>query len=250
MNANDARPGPDSAVSCQTICKDFGDGAVRRRVLDSITLSISAGEMTLLVGPSGCGKTTLISIMAGVLTPSEGEVELYGTALYRLHPEDRVLFRLQNIGFIFQQFNLLPTLTAAENAGLPLAAAGLSRRAATRQGAAMLERLDMSALADRLPASLSGGQQQRVAIARALVHRPRLVVCDEPTSALDAQAGRNVMQVLRDVAVQAGRAVIVVTHDERVYRFGNRVLELEDGRIVRDRQGAEALGSPRLAQNA
>ena len=225
------------AVHCQDINKEFGDGSDKRQVLSGITLDINAGELTMLVGPSGCGKTTLISIMAGILSATSGKVSLFGTDLGSLRGAALAQLRLKQIGFVFQQFNLLPTLTAAENAGVPLAAAGLSRREATARGAAMLERLGLGAEVGKLPVQLSGGQQQRVAIARALVHEPKLVVCDEPTSALDAASGHQVMQIFRELAVQPGRGVIVVTHDDRVYQFADRVLEMEDGKIANIRAG-------------
>ncbi|MBG6219664.1 MULTISPECIES: ABC transporter ATP-binding protein [unclassified Janthinobacterium] len=212
--------------------KDFGDGNERNRVLQDIDLTLAAGELTLLVGPSGCGKTTLVSIIAGILSPSEGNVELFGTRLTSLSRNALVDFRLREVGFIFQQFNLLPTLTAAENAGLAIAAAGASRKAATAAGAAMLAQLGMATKVNLLPAQLSGGEQQRVAIARALAPGPRLVVCDEPTSALDAASGHAVMKLLRALAVRPGRAVIVVTHDSRVHEFADRIIEMEDGRLV------------------
>ncbi len=232
------------AVRCNAINKEFGDGSDKRQVLTNITLDVHAGELTMLVGPSGCGKTTLISIMAGILSATSGEVSLFGTDLGSLRGNALARLRLQQIGFVFQQLNLLPTLTAAENAAVPLAAAGLSRRAATARGAEMLDRLGLGAHVGKLPVQLSGGQQQRVAIARALVHEPSLVVCDEPTSALDAASGHQVMQMFRDLAVQPGRGVIVVTHDDRVYQFADRVLEMEDGRIAHiragQRQGAQS----------
>jgi putative ABC transport system ATP-binding protein len=224
-------------VQIRGLSKDFGDGEEKRRVLSDITADVNAGELTLLVGPSGCGKTTLISIIAGILTPTAGGVSLFGTPLNSLKGNALVRFRLDKIGFVFQQFNLLPTLTAAENAGLPIAAAGFSRSVSTKKGGDMLDKLGMQAYQRKLQTELSGGQQQRVAIARALVHEPQLVVCDEPTSALDAATGRTVMTLLRELAVKPGRVVIVVTHDERVYDFADRVLEMEDGRIVTTREG-------------
>ncbi len=227
----------NAAVQIRGLSKDFGDGSEKRRVLSDITADVNAGELTLLVGPSGCGKTTLISIIAGILSPTEGDVSLFGTPLASLKGNALVRFRLKKVGFVFQQFNLLPTLTAAENAGLPMAAAGQSRADATKKGLDMLDKLGMAAFVGKLQSQLSGGQQQRVAIARALVHGPQLVVCDEPTSALDAATGRTVMGLLRELAVKPDRVVIVVTHDERVYDFADRVLEMEDGRIVATREG-------------
>ena len=168
----------DVALRCLSVVKDFGDGKERRRVLHGIDLNLPAGELTLLVGPSGCGKTTLVSIIAGILSATSGEVELFGTPLSRLSSNALVDFRLHEVGFIFQQFNLLPTLTAAENAGLALAAAGASRQSATATGAAMLHQLGLADKLHLLPAQLSVGEQQRVAIARALAAGPRLVICD------------------------------------------------------------------------
>jgi putative ABC transport system ATP-binding protein len=238
------------AVACTGLSRDFGDGANRRRVIDSIDLLIRSGEMTLLVGPSGCGKTTLVSLMAGLLSPTVGSVRVFGRELAGLDVKGLTAFRLREVGFIFQQFNLLPTLSAAENAGLPLCAQGMGRSEATASGRRTLERLGMAEHADKLPGQLSGGQQQRVAIARALVHAPRLVVCDEPTSALDANSGRAVMQLLTQVAVDAGRAVVVVTHDSRVYDFADRIVDMEDGHLTGDRRPSPRIPDPRaLAQN-
>lgn len=239
------------AVACSGLSRDFGDGVTRRRVIDSIELTIQPGELTLLVGPSGCGKTTLVSLMAGLLSPSAGSVRVFGRELAGLDVEALTAFRLREVGFIFQQFNLLPTLSAAENAGLPMSAQGMGRNDATAAGRRTLERLGMADHADKLPRQLSGGQQQRVAIARALVHGPRFVVCDEPTSALDANAGRAVMQLLTQVAVDKGRAVVVVTHDSRVYDFADRIVEMEDGHLTGDRRPSARSPDPRAqATNA
>jgi len=185
----------------------------------------------MLVGPSGCGKTTLISIIAGILTPTGGEVEIYGTPITQMSDAEKVAFRRSNVGFIFQQYNLLPALTAAENAAIPLVAAGMPMARAAGSASAILERIGMGAHRAKLPNQLSGGQQQRVAIARALVHAPRLIVCDEPTAALDAESGQTVLEILKDAALASDRAVIVVTHDTRIYSFADRIASMEDGRI-------------------
>ena len=195
-------------------------------------LQIPLGELTLLVGPSGCGKTTLLSIIAGLLDPTAGTVTVLSTNLAALSDRQKVLFRGRNIGFVFQQYNLLPALTAAENVAVPLLAAGSGRRTALGRATVALQEVGLGGRADAYPSELSGGQQQRVAIARALVHEPALLVCDEPTAALDAHSGQTVMGLLRCVAVRPDRAVVVVTHDNRVFDYGNRIVHLDDGRVV------------------
>lgn len=228
-----------TAISVQDVCRDFEAGGQVLRVLHNVTTDILPGELTYLVGESGSGKTTLISIIAGILYPTQGTVSVFGTDLYQLSDNDLVRFRLANIGFIFQQYNLIPSLTAAENASVPLVAAGMARAEAIERSMAILERLNMTSQAEKRPNQLSGGQQQRVAIARALVHEPRLIVCDEPTAALDAKSGRRVMDLLREVALSADRSVIIVTHDNRIFDLADRILVMEDGRITND--GREAM---------
>jgi putative ABC transport system ATP-binding protein len=219
------------AVVCRGLTKEFGQGDTRVRALRGIDLELPYGEMALLVGPSGCGKTTLISIIAGLLEPSAGEVVVLGANLARLPGGRKVNFRGAHIGFVFQQYNLLPALTAAENVAVPLLILGVPRREAVARARDMLAAVGLADKVNVRPAQLSGGQQQRVAIARALIHQPRLLVCDEPTAALDAQAGQTVMGLIRRVAVQPDRAVIVVTHDSRVYKFGDRIVSISDGQI-------------------
>jgi putative ABC transport system ATP-binding protein len=226
----------DAAVVCRGITKEYGSGATLVRALRGVDLDVYAGELTLLVGPSGCGKTTLLSVIAGILEPTDGMVRVLGADLPRLSAAQKVRFRGQNIGFVFQQFNLLPALSAVENVTVPLILAGWPRRKALPKARQLLDRMGMSDRADALPSKLSGGQQQRVAIARALIHDPRLLVCDEPTSALDARTGHTIMELLRDVAMRSGRAVAVVTHDSRVFGFGDRIVQLEDGRVTRVQQ--------------
>ena len=222
---------PTIAARCAGVTKAFpaGDGTVE--VLHGIDFEVPAGELTMLVGPSGCGKTTLISIIAGILTPTSGEVEICGSAITQMSDAEKVAFRRRNVGFIFQQYNLLPALTAAENAAIPLVAAGAPMARAVGSAAAILERIGMGAQLGKMPNQLSGGQQQRVAIARALVHTPQLIVCDEPTASLDAESGQTVLEILKDAALVPDRAVIVVTHDTRIYSFADRIASMEDGRI-------------------
>lgn len=223
-----------TAIHTRGVVRDFEAGQQTIRVLHGIDLDIRPNEMTYLVGESGSGKTTLISIMCGILWPTQGEVEVFGTDIYALDDTALVDFRLANIGFIFQQYNLIPSIDAASNAAVPLIARGMNRLEARDRAVTMLDKLNVADQADKLPSQLSGGQQQRVAIARALVHEPRLVVCDEPTAALDARSGRRVMDLLREVAVAEGRSVIIVTHDNRIFDLADRILVLEDGRIIHD----------------
>jgi putative ABC transport system ATP-binding protein len=221
------------AIALRGVSKEFGTGETKTVALADIDLELPYGELVLLVGPSGCGKTTLISVVAGLLDATRGEAEVLGHNLTRMRNGHKVRFRGDNIGFVFQQYNLLPALTAAENAAVPLLIAGWKRAQAVAKAAELLTAVGLKDRLNSYPNQLSGGQQQRVAIARALVHEPRLLVCDEPTAALDAANGRIVMELIRNVAVRPDRAVIVVTHDSRVYDFGDRIVTMADGRIER-----------------
>ena len=223
----------EHAVVARGVTKEFGSGDTGTLALRGVDLDIAYGETTLLVGPSGCGKTTLISIIAGLLNPTDGEVSVLGHDLSELRGASLVNFRKRNIGFVFQQYNLLPALTAAENAAVPLLIAGEYRTKAVRTAKNLLTEVGLEPRMNAYPSQLSGGQQQRVAIARALIHQPRLMVCDEPTAALDAQSGQTVMQLLKRVGVQPDRALIIVTHDSRVYGFGDRIVHMSDGQIER-----------------
>ncbi|MBF0183122.1 MAG: ABC transporter ATP-binding protein, partial [Magnetococcales bacterium] len=209
------------AVFCRQLSKIFGSGDNQVHALRGIDLQIEQGELMMLVGPSGCGKTTLISVIAGILDASGGECQVLGQDLNSLDASARTRWRGQQIGFVFQAYNLIPSLNAAENVAIPLLVQKMARREAIEQAAAMLQRVGLADRRHALPAQLSGGQQQRVAIARALVHQPRLVVCDEPTSALDHVTGHQVMELLREVASSANRSLIVVTHDARIFSFAD-----------------------------
>jgi putative ABC transport system ATP-binding protein len=220
------------AVQCRQITKEFGSGDNRVSVLRGVDFEVPLGEMTILAGPSGCGKTTLLSVIAGLLNPTAGGLEVLGNDMTKLSNGAGVEFRRLNLGFVFQQYNLLPSLTAAENAAVPLLAAKVPLKKAVERASELLTELGLGARLKAKPNQLSGGQQQRVALARALVHSPRLIVCDEPTSALDHETGHNVMDLLKRVAVRPDRAVVVVTHDSRVFSFADRIAHMDDGRIV------------------
>ncbi len=219
------------AVSCQALTKEFTAGDTRTVALHEVDLEVYAGQLTFVVGPSGCGKTTLISIIAGLLDPTRGRVAVLGTDFSKISRRGLVDFRARNIGFVFQQYNLLPALTAAENVAVPLIITGAHRPAAIAKARDMLAKVGLANRADNFPSQLSGGQQQRVAIARALINDPKLLVCDEPTAALDAKSGQMVLELIKEIAVEPGRAVIVVTHDSRIYGFQDRMIEMSDGQI-------------------
>ncbi|MEN9596789.1 MAG: hypothetical protein RL236_1223 [Pseudomonadota bacterium] len=221
------------AVRCENVTKIYDTGDQKVTALNRVNLNILLGELMMLVGPSGCGKTTLISVIAGILDQNEGVCELFGENLLTMKSKDKLRFRATQIGFVFQAFNLLPSLNAAENVSVPLIINGENRHVAKRKAIEILERVGLGDRWKSLPAQLSGGQQQRVAIARALIHNPRLIVCDEPTSALDHASGHNVMNLLKEVAVHKDRALIIVSHDARIFNFADRIAEMDDGHIVK-----------------
>ncbi|HHT9105007.1 MAG TPA: ABC transporter ATP-binding protein [Candidatus Wujingus californicus] len=220
------------AVRCKGVTKTYGSGTTEVHALRGIDLEVRKGELMMLVGPSGSGKTTLISIIAGVLDRDGGECEVFGSDFNEMNSRERALYRSQNVGFVFQLFNLIPALTAAENAAAPLMIRGLKRREALDRACKVLDRVGLGDRTRSLPSELSGGQLQRVVIARAIVHNPRLIVCDEPTSALDHETGHKVMELLHNVAVGIDRALIVVTHDARIFEFASRIASMDDGHIM------------------
>jgi putative ABC transport system ATP-binding protein len=219
------------AVRCKNLVKTFDTGEQKVYALRNIDLNVPTGELMMLVGPSGCGKTTLISVIAGILDQDSGSCELFGQDMQKLNTSQRNRFRAQNIGFVFQAYNLLPTLTLAENVSIPLIINGVPRKQATKTAADALEQVGLGDRVRNLPSQLSGGQQQRVAIARALVHNPRLIVCDEPTSALDHETGHHIMEILKKTAVHKDRAMIIVTHDARIFDFADCIASMDDGKI-------------------
>jgi putative ABC transport system ATP-binding protein len=223
----------DVAVQCRNVVKSYGAGGAKVMALRGIDLDVHTGELLMLVGPSGCGKTTLISVIAGILDQDSGDCRVLGENLLAMGQRAKTKFRGQNVGFVFQAFNLLPTLSAAENAAVPLLINGVKRSQALARAKEMLARVGLGDRSHSLPAQLSGGQQQRVAIARALVHDPKLIVCDEPTSALDHETGHKVMELLRQVAMAEGRSLVIVTHDQRIFGFADRIAKMDDGHVER-----------------
>jgi putative ABC transport system ATP-binding protein len=225
-------PNHDIAVRCRGLTKTYGTGDASVRALRGVDLDVHRGELLMVVGPSGCGKTTLISVIAAILDQDSGMCEVLSRDLKNMGQKDRTQFRGESIGYVFQMFNLLPALSAVENVSVPLLLNGAPRRQAERRAEETLEAVGLGARRDALPAQLSGGQQQRVAIARALVHNPRLIVCDEPTSNLDHVAGHSMMELLRSAARTPNRALIVVTHDPRIFEFADRIARMDDGKII------------------
>lgn len=221
----------ETAVHCRGVVKTYGSGANAVTALRGIDLDVYTGELLMLVGPSGCGKTTLISVIAGILDRDTGTCDVFGNDFERMKPKQRTRWRGQSVGFVFQAFNLLPTLTAAENVAIPLLINGTPRKKALATARQVLERVGLGDRTHSKPLELSGGQQQRVAIGRALVHDPKLVVCDEPTSSLDHETGHQVMEIMREVAAAPGRALVVVTHDSRIFSFADRIAKMDDGHI-------------------
>jgi putative ABC transport system ATP-binding protein len=238
-----AGPNEQLAVNCRGVTKTYGSGDTRVMALRGIDLEVRRGELLMLVGPSGCGKTTLISVIAAILDRDSGDCEVLGQDLNGMDQKERTRFRGASIGFVFQSFNLLPALSAVENVAVPLLINGASWKNAENRAREALVEVDLGTRLASLPAQLSGGQQQRVAIARAMVHDPKLIVCDEPTSNLDHETGRSVMNILRGVAKKPNRALVVVTHDPRIFEFADRIAHMDDGKIIEvmDRENKERL---------
>ena len=220
------------AVRVENVVKSFTGGDSSVFALKGASLEARFGEILMIVGPSGCGKTTLLSVICGTLKFEEGNITVFDKDLGKMRNGEITRFRRENIGFIFQQFNLIPTLTAVENVSIPLILQGKSTAEAERRSRTILEQVGLSDKFKSFPHQLSGGQQQRVAISRALVHEPRLVICDEPTAALDSVSGHKTLELLKASALQPDRCVIIVTHDSRIYEFADRIVQMDDGHVV------------------
>ena len=227
---------PETVIDIVDVQKSYGEGALRNQVLFDITQQFNSGELTMIVGPSGCGKTTLISIIGGILEPDSGKINVYGKKIHKMTDDEKTDFRKDNIGFIFQHHNLIPTLTVKENVAVPLLIQGRnSTDEIDKRVMNLINKFGIDHRADYYPKEISGGEQQRVAVARALVTRPRLVICDEPTASLDSKAGKAVVQMLKDIAIEENKCVIVVSHDTRIFKFADRIIRLDDGRIKSDK---------------
>jgi len=223
-----------TSISCTELTKDYGEGRLTNRVLKGIDLEILSGELTLLMGPSGCGKSTLLAALSGLSRPTSGSVVSMGKDLHSMSDQESERFRLAHCGFVFQGFNLFSSLNAVDQVAFPLKYSEISTEEAYRRARVRLEQVGLSHRSTQYPETLSGGEKQRVAIARALAKRPRLIFADEPTSALDSTNGQMVIELLREEATRSGATIFCVTHDQRLRDKADRVLMIDDGRIVQD----------------
>lgn len=228
------------AIECSKLSKTFGEGNSKVKALKDVDLSVHEGEFMMLMGPSGCGKTTLMSVIAGILRSDEGFCKV-GPLNYEFTSSDKLAnFRAKHIGFIFQSFQLIPTLTIAENVAIPLIIGGQRREDALRDVANILDMVGLGGRAEQMPSILSGGQQQRVAIARSIVHMPPLILCDEPTSALDHHTGSNILDLMKQMNKEKGITFLVITHDQRITKYADRIAYMDDGQITHVEKNIES----------
>lgn len=239
-----------TAIEVRNLTKVYTEGrAAGVRALNGVDLDVYPGEVMLLMGPSGSGKTTLLSIMGCILRPTSGGVRILGREVTVLPEAELPRVRLENLGFIFQGFNLFPTLTAGENVEVALDLKGIRGRQARRRAGELLEMMGIAEKQDIFPSDLSGGQKQRVAIARALAGEPQIILADEPTAALDSTSGRHIIEQMHRLAHEQRRAVVIVTHDPRLREFADRVVHIEDGRL-REEEMSSLQSLARHAQDA
>jgi putative ABC transport system ATP-binding protein len=230
-------------IEAVDVVKRLGRGAGQVQALRGVTLNLAPGELTLLMGPSGSGKTTLLSILGCMLRPTSGTVSVCGETTRRAGHGKLARLRRDHVGFVFQSYHLFPTLSALDNVRLALDVRGEQGEPAIARARDMLETVGLSHRKNAFPHAMSGGEQQRVAIARAIVGNPSVILADEPTGALDTENGRAVMSVLANIARDPSRGVLVVTHDPRVMPFANRIIYIEDGRIIGEEAGRAGLAA-------
>ncbi|MBX9683544.1 MAG: ABC transporter ATP-binding protein [Hyphomicrobium sp.] len=237
---------PVPVLRAENIVKQLGSGAGMVMALKGVSLELIPGELTLLMGPSGSGKTTLLSILGGILTATSGDLTIAGDKMSGLSAEDLARVRRDHIGFIFQSYNLFPTLNAIENVRIALDVRGISGFAATSRSEEVLRDVGLGHRLTNYPGNLSGGEQQRVAVARAIASSPSIVLADEPTAALDSENGHAVMALLSRIAKEQHRSVLAVTHDPRTLGYADRVVRIEDGRIVGEERRPEGVNAPEI----
>jgi len=223
---------PNTAIKATQLVKWFGEGEAKTQAVRDVSFEAHFGEMLYIVGPSGSGKTTLLSMISGILRPNSGSVIVEGKDLWNL-PENQIAdFRLNTIGFVFQDYHLFPRLTTVENVAIPLILRKRDWNESIQEAAKCLEIVGLKERADLRPVKLSGGEQQRVAIARAIVSRPDILILDEPTASLDGDTGKAIIQFVKTNILDESRCILIVTHDARIFEFANEIMKMEDGRIV------------------
>lgn len=237
-------------IRIQDLSKTYEEGGKTRRILDHVSLEIMEGEFFVLLGKSGSGKSTLLNLISAIDKADTGSITIGDTCITALNERQQTLFRRDQIGIVFQFFNLIPTLTVLENITLPRELGGVNRKTAETAARDLLERVGLGNRADAFPDKLSGGEQQRVAIARALAHTPRLVLADEPTGNLDEDTGRQVMQLLLDLTRHMGKTLVMATHNPDIVPLADRVARIHDGKFVITRQSEVAEGEDRLVETA
>lgn len=236
----------EAVLAATDIVKELGRGAGKVMALKGVGLQLVPGELTLLMGPSGSGKTTLLSILGCIMTPTSGKLTVAGQPTEGLSPDELAVLRRDHIGFIFQSYNLFPTLTALENVRIALDVRGIKGYEAARRCEEVLREVGLGHRLTNYPGNLSGGEQQRVAVARAIVSSPSIVLADEPTAALDSENGHSVMELLARIAHEQSRSVLAVTHDPRTLPYADRVVRIEDGLIVGEERRPEGLDAPEI----
>jgi len=229
----------EDAIQAQGLSKWFGDGPSRKRAVSDVSLSAGFGEMLYIVGPSGSGKTTLLSMISGILRPDQGSVVVEGIDVWKLGDDRLADFRLRTVGFVFQDFHLFPRLTTLENVAIPLILRRHPWDEAMAEARRVLDVVGLGTHAELPPGKLSGGEQQRVAIARAVVSAPDVLIFDEPTASLDGDTGRKIVEFVKQRVLTAHRSVLIVTHDSRIFEYADRIVEMEDGRIVNIAKGVQ-----------
>lgn len=233
-------------LECENVVKELGQGAGLVVALKGVSISLVPGELTLLMGPSGSGKTTLLSILGCIMQPTSGTLKIAGQNVAGLSAEELAKIRRDHIGFIFQSYNLFPTLNAIENVRIALDVRGITGYAATSRAEDVLRDVGLGHRLTNYPGNLSGGEQQRVAVARAIASSPSIVLADEPTAALDSENGHAVMALLSRIAKEQKRSVLAVTHDPRTLSYADRVVRIEDGKIVGEERRPEGLNAPEI----
>lgn len=224
-------------LEIKNISKIYGSGHTEMKAVDNVSLEVNEGEVLLIMGPSGSGKTTLLTMAGALLKPTSGSISLNGQEITRLSEKDLPKVRLRELGFVFQSFNLLASLTAQENVAVPLIVSGMAKKGALLKAKKTLEKLNLGNRLDNLPRDLSGGEKQRVSIARALINNPKLILADEPSANLDSKIGHEVMKQLCSVGCEQGKAIVIVSHDDRIKDIAHRIIYIEDGKLVKEEKG-------------